>query len=281
MDKSSIPSLKKLIIKKVSIYCDKLGLIIDPDELNKHIYLSKNEIDSIIKKKTIKPRIIFKVYTDYNKFIDICDSNKINYFNYYDEHDWNGPAVKCDHSSLNTYKKYFKNLSITILEGTLFYIIHPKNKCKDTINYHNSKLNTKDSFIPDNSDNECYSGDSEDSEDSGNSGDNGDNDEDNRDSEDSDEDNGDSDEDNGDNGDSDEDNRDSDSEHSSDSEEDNRDSDSEHSSDSDIEIEEWIFKKTKYLLDAKNNVYTYETNEFIGVKIDEYTLDFDSDEIKN
>ena len=269
MDKSSIPSLKKLIIKKVSIYCDKLGLIIDPDELNKHIHLSKNEIDSIIKKKTIKPRIIFKVYTDYNKFIDICDSNKINYFNYYDEHDWNGPAVKCDHSSLNTYKKYFKNLSITILEGTLFYIIHPKNKCKDTINYHNSKLNTKDSFIPDNSDNECYSGDSEDS------GNSGDSEEDNRDS---DEDNRDSDEDNRD---SEEDNRDSDSEHSSDSDEDNRDSDSEHSSDSDIEIEEWIFKKTKYLLDAKNNVYTYETNEFIGVKIDEYTLDFDSDEIKN
>ena len=235
MDPSQLAELKQLILKKVSIYYNKLGIIVDISELNKHININKIELDTIINKKPIKhtkPKIKFNLNkkNDYDKFVDICKLNNLNYFKYYDEHKWEGPAIKCINSSLNVYKTYFNKIEIILLEGTMFYIIHPKNSFTDTINYNYpnikfNKIGNRESLIPYNSD--------------------GDN---------------------------------SNSDSNSDIEESDP-SDDESVSDSEIETEEWDFKNTRYLIDYKNNVYSYHTNEFVGVKIDEYTIDFDSDEL--
>lgn len=224
MDLNQLPELKLLILKKVSYYYNKLGIIIDVNELNKYIQINKNELDTIVNKKPIKPKIKFNVNkkNDYDKFVDICKLNNLHYFKYYDEHKWEGPAIKCINSSLNVYKTYFNKIEIILLEGTMFYIIHPKKSFTDTLIYTNNKfnkinkINNRESLIPDNSDDESKS---------------------------------------------------------------NSDSNDVSDSDSEIETEEWDFKNTKYLIDDNNNVYSYHTNEFVGVKIDEYTIDFDSDEI--
>mgnify|MGYP001356089917 CR=1 FL=1 len=44
-------------------------------------------------------------------------------------------------------------------------------------------------------------------------------------------------------------------------------------------VEDWYFDGTKYLLDNNNNVYSNETQEFMGRKIDEFTLDFEATEL--
>jgi hypothetical protein len=228
MDPTQLAELKQLILKKVSIYYNELGIIVDVSELNKHIHINNNELDTIINKKPKKPKIKFNLNkkNDYDKFIEICKLNNLDYFKFHDEHNWGGPAIKCPNSSLNVYKTYFDEINITLLEGTIFYIIHPKKSLTYTLIYPNNKINkinTRESLIPDDSDSE------------------------------------------------------SDNESESDSESDNRDSESE--SESEIETEEWVFKNTKYLIDDKNNIYSYHTNEFVGVKIDDYTIDFDSDEL--
>lgn len=53
---------------------------------------------------------------------------------------------------------------------------------------------------------------------------------------------------------------------------------SDYDSDSSIEADEWWYRDTKYMVDAKNNVYSYTTNEFIGIKIDDYTINYDAKE---
>lgn len=48
-------------------------------------------------------------------------------------------------------------------------------------------------------------------------------------------------------------------------------------SDNEIHTDEWYHQGTKYLLNPdNNNLYSFSTNEFIGKKIDEFTIDFDA-----
>ena len=52
----------------------------------------------------------------------------------------------------------------------------------------------------------------------------------------------------------------------------------ESSSETETETEDWYFNGMKYLLDSKNNLYSYNTNEFMGRKISEYKIDFNAEE---
>lgn len=52
----------------------------------------------------------------------------------------------------------------------------------------------------------------------------------------------------------------------------------EEDSDDAIETTPWTFKNTKYLVDLKNNVYSYDTFDFVGVKIDEFNIDTEAKE---
>ena len=55
-------------------------------------------------------------------------------------------------------------------------------------------------------------------------------------------------------------------------------SESESELGSEIEAEDWYFNGMKYLLDSKNNLYSYSTNEFMGRKLSEYKIDFNAEE---
>jgi hypothetical protein len=223
--------IKLLVLKKVERFCGEHGITLNYEELVKHINITKEEVlESHVKPKPkklfIKPKKLFikpkkskhnlilkpkKVNDDYTAFINICDTNKLQYFQFHDEHNWVGPAIKIDSNELSKISIYFKSLKITKITGTTFYIIRPTLNLKDdTIKYpivnDNCKLESH-SLIVSNSEDEIYN----------------------------------------------------------------------QTTDDEVELEEWKHEatNTKYMIDPDTNIlYSFHTNEPVGKKIDEFTIDF-------
>ena len=217
--------IKSLLLKKVERFCSGQGITLEYKDLVKHINITSNEVLDLIdkskpKKLFIKPKksnkkLILKPKNkssiDYTTFINICDKNKLMYFQFHDQHNWVGPAINIKSDELSKISVYFKSLKTTKITGTNFYIIHPSSNLKDDhINYpmfnDECKLETNSLVVP-NSDDEIFN----------------------------------------------------------------------QTTDDEVELEEWKHEatNTKYMIDPYTNiVYSFHTNEPVGKKIDEFTIDF-------
>jgi hypothetical protein len=219
-----LDAIKSLVLKKVERFCREQGITLNYEDLVKHINITREEVlDSQVKPKPkklfIKPnkpkqKLILKpkkVNDDYMTFINICDTNKLQYFQFHDENNWVGPAIKIDSDELSKINAYFKSLKTTKITGTIFYIIHPKASLKDdNIKYpiinDDCKLEA-DSLIAPNSDDDVYN----------------------------------------------------------------------QTTDDEVELEEWVHESTntKYMIDPDTNIlYSFQTNDPVGQKIDEFTIEF-------
>ena len=230
------------ILNQVVDYLGKQGIELTLKELEKHIKPLESRINTPKKKNkknfVVKPKkpMKFKVKDKENvkpsvftQFVEICNENKLLYFQFNDELNWKGPAIKIDPDTFN--KDIFRSIDIHILYGYGFGILRPKTyECDDTItyepiNYNECKLDDDDMDIYD----------------------------------------------------SDEDNEDFSNENVSE----NDQCDDSDASEGSIELEEWRFEpeNTTYLIDFKtNNVYSNETETFVGKRIDDHNIDFDAKE---
>ena len=171
-------TIKLLLFKKVERFCDSQGITLKHDDLVKHINITSKEVLDFIAKPKAKKKILIKPKKsskklilktkpkllkkkkDYNIFTTICDANKLQYFQFYDEHSWIGPAINIKSSQLDEIRGYFKSLKTTKITGTNFYIIRPTiNLNDDNIIYPDTidgcKLESE-SLIGIHSDNEIY-----------------------------------------------------------------------------------------------------------------------------
>jgi len=182
-----LDTIKSLLFKKLERFCDSQGITLKHDYLVKHIDITSKEVLDFIakpkaKKKILikpkksskkliiktKPKLLKKTSEDYNSFTTICDMNKLQYFQFYDEHNWIGPAINIKCSKLDEIRGYFKSLKTTKITGTNFYIIRPTiNLNDDNIIYPDTidgcKLESE-SLIGIDSDNEIYDITSDDDE---------------------------------------------------------------------------------------------------------------------
>lgn len=219
-----LDDIKFLVLKKVERFCEEHGITLKYEDLVKHINITREEVlepqvkpkpkklfikpKKSIKKLILKPK---KVNVDYTTFINICDANKLQYFQFHDEHNWVGPAINIKSDELSKVSAYFKTLKTTKITGTNFYIIRPTSSLKDdNIDYpifnDACKLESNSLIVP-NSDDEIY----------------------------------------------------------------------DQTTDEEVELEEWKHEatNTKYMIDPYTNiVYSFHTNEPVGKKIDEFTIDF-------
>jgi hypothetical protein len=113
-----------------------------------------------VKKQTKKFKLKAK---EYCKFIDICNEHNLYYFEFNDEYNWKGPAIK---TSLNDNNTIFDGIELTSVQGFNFKIIHPKkfeidtainytiNNYNDCILYDNDTLSINGSDTESNSDSE-------------------------------------------------------------------------------------------------------------------------------
>ena len=169
----------------------------------------------------IKPR---QQQINFTQFVDICNLNNLPYFQFYDEFDWTGPAIKVLENEFDTINKLFNHLDILLLPGYGFTIIRPAVKMSDkTINYPKENYSqckfTDTPIIP-------YSSDDE-----------------------------------------------------TDSDENNELSDNDEYIDEEFFAEEWVYNGTVYLIDPKTNyLYSPSTQEFIGKKTSEFSIDFNAKE---
>jgi hypothetical protein len=172
--------------------------------------LSLDDVKTTPKQKHKKLKVKTNTNTNtYNEFVEICISNKIQYFQFYDEDNWIGPAINIPLEDHDTVQSYFSKIKLTIISGTNFYLLHPKVSLKDTIDYPDKDVESckleQTSLIAGNSD-------SEDELDEGEL----------------------------------------------------------------LELDEWVLNDVKYLIDLETNtVYSFQTNEPIGKKIDEFNIEFD------
>jgi hypothetical protein len=162
------PPLKQTLEIVIS-YLEKQGVVVDYNELHTHIVSNTTTFSNEPKKKTfkIKPKrkslsntntskvkkIKFKPklkskQNDYQRFVDICNTNNLYFFQFNDEFNWKGPSIKIDIDNFDL--SIFDNLEIHILEGYGFGILRPKNNESDKkivyneINYDNCKLLEED-----------------------------------------------------------------------------------------------------------------------------------------
>lgn len=225
-----LDAIKTTILNQVVTYAKSNGVDFPIDSLIENVVFTREDLEVLINPPKPKPKKIkfnpnkkpkFKP-NDYKKFVTLCKKHELVYFEFYDEHDWNGPAIKVDESEYDIICTYFDSLDIHSITGTDFYIIHPKHKFKDTTNYPDIKIETcmvdPDSLIVPTSDNEEV-------EPKVNS----------------------------------------------------VNSIYEATTDEELELEEWEHPNTKikYLLDTTTNiVYSDQTEQPIGKKIDEFTIKF-------
>ena len=108
-----------------------------------------------------KPKKNFKVktkYNDYEKFVNICNDNKLQYFQFNDEYNWKGPSIKINQDTFDL--SIFQSLEIHMLEGYGFAIIRPKKLESDKkiiyneLNYESCKIIDEDTYSLNASDNE-------------------------------------------------------------------------------------------------------------------------------
>ena len=149
-------AIKQHILKQVEVFSLEQGISFPKGVLYKNISLSREDIESIvnppsIKKKkkkkvqfNIKPKRKFNIkpkkQTDYNIFVSICNKHGQEYFEFYDENNWCGPALKVDEAEYDVIIGYFNSIEVHSVSGTDFYIIHPKNKCENNITYKDEPI---------------------------------------------------------------------------------------------------------------------------------------------
>lgn len=236
-------TIKAHILKQVEAFSLEQGISYPIGILTKNISLSREDIEYIVnpppkkKKKNMKFNIKSKKkfnvktkqQTDYNIFVSICDQHDLEYFEFYDEHNWCGPALKVDEAEYDIIVEYFNDINIHSVSGTDFYIIHPKNQCENNITYkeepiESCKLEPTSLIIVTSEDEEAEA------------------------------------------------------EESFNPEADIYDKTTDDEAEAeDLELEEWTHENTniKYLLDTStNNLYSIQSTELIGVKINEFTIEF-------
>ena len=144
-------AIKAHILKQVEIFSLKEGISFPKAILSKNISLSREDIEYIvnppsIKKNkmkkmqfNIKPKRKFNIkskkQTDYNIFVSICNRHELEYFEFYDENNWCGPALKVDEAEYDIIVGYFNSIEVHSVSGTDFFIVHPTNKCENNITY--------------------------------------------------------------------------------------------------------------------------------------------------
>ncbi|MBT6324763.1 MAG: hypothetical protein HOJ35_02245 [Bdellovibrionales bacterium] len=234
------------ILKQVVSYLGTTGIEVDLDTLIKNINPKENIISRNNQKNMkfkIKPKkpVKFKVKDKENlkpsvfsQFVEICDSNDILYFQFNDELNWKGPAIKINPDTFDNNK--FRSIDIHILYGYGFGILRPKTYEDDSnieyepINYNECKLEDEDI--------EMYNSDDEPNEDA-----------------------------------------DEEVDEEVENTEINKEDDNSCESEEEIILEEWKFEPTNtiYLIDQEtNNLYSNETETFVGKRLDDHNIDFDA-----
>lgn len=245
-------AIKAHILKQVEIFSLKEGISFPKAILSKNISLSREDIESIvnppsIKKNkmkkmqfNIKPKRKFNIkskkQTDYNIFVSVCDINNLTYFEFYDENNWCGPALKVDEAEYDIIVGYFNSIEVHSVSGTDFFIIHPKNKCENNITYkeepiESCQLEPTSLIIPTSDDEDAK--DAKDAKDANDA-------------------------------------KDAEAKPEANIYIQTTDEEEE------LDLEEWTHEDTniKYLLDTSNNkLYSLLTTELIGTKIDEFTIE--------
>ena len=274
-------TIKAHILKQVEAFSLEQGISYPIGILTKNISLSREDIEYIVnpppkkKKKNMKFNIKSKKkfnvktkqQTDYNIFVSICDQHDLEYFEFYDEHNWCGPALKVDEAEYDIIVEYFNDINIHSVSGTDFYIIHPKNQCENNITYKEEPIESckleptsliivtsedeeaeaeesfnpeaeaeaeaEESFNPEAEAEESFNPEAE---------------------------------------------AEAEAEESFNPEADIYDKTTDDEAEAeDLELEEWTHENTniKYLLDTStNNLYSIQSTELIGVKINEFTIEF-------
>ena len=222
----NLDTIKSLLFKKIERFYSEQGITLKYDDLVKHINITKEEVLESHEKPKSKPKKLFiipkkptkklilkpKVNLDYMTFITICEKNKLQYFQFHDEHNWIGPAINIKIDDLSKVMSYFNPLKTTKISGTNFYIIRPSSNLKDdNIKYHSLIDDCKiesESLMGITSDDDIYD---------------------------------------------------------------------QTTDDELVELDVWTYEatNTKYQIDPKTNIlYSFQTNEPVGKKIDEFTIDF-------
>jgi hypothetical protein len=227
------------ILTQVVNFLDTRGIELTLEDLQKNITPISTQRDENKKKKkfVVKPKkqMKFKVKDKENikpsvfsLFVDICCQHNLLYFQFNDELNWKGPAIKINPDTFND--SIFSKIDIHILYGYGFGILRPKTYEDDTsikyekINYNECKIDEEDYELY-NSDDESY----EENEIIQNTNNGNDSD----------------------------------------------------ASEISIELDEWRFEPTNttYLIDYQtNNVYSRETETFVGKRLDDHNIDFDAKE---
>ena len=145
-----LEAIKTTILNQVVTYAKSNGVEFPIDSLIKNVSFTREDLDVLLNPPKPKPKKIkfnpkkkpmFKP-NDYKKFVTLCNKHELVYFEFYDEHKWNGPAIKVDDAEYDIICTYFDSLDIHSITGTDFYIIRPKHKFKDTTNYPDIKIET-------------------------------------------------------------------------------------------------------------------------------------------
>lgn len=172
------------------------------------------------KKLKFKPKVKAKT-TDFQSFVEICNSNNLYYFQFNDENNWKGPSIKVDQDTFDF--DLLKDIELHVLEGYGFAIVRPKKHESDKkivyneLNYDNCKLMDDDILSLNGSDDESQN---------------------------------------------------------------DYDVDTDYEEE-EIITEDWTYipKNIIYQLDTKtNNIYCNQTNQYVGKKIDDFTIDYETKE---
>ena len=177
---TQIDSLQNLFYNKIIQFLGTQGIDVRIQDLQQNILISQHEIDSCIqntskttptnhkikfKNKSKNNKIKFKPKhkhkpkkpknnnTQYNLFIDLCNTNNLTYFQFNDEFEWTGPAIKINDSDYKSTIPIFNHFEYNQIKGTGFTVIRPTSFENDFhINYNipssvyskSTKTNTSD-----------------------------------------------------------------------------------------------------------------------------------------
>ena len=234
---------KKIKFKpKISINNNINNNNINNNNINNNNINNNNDNDNDkhqkLSKINDKPKKKFKVktkYNDYEKFVNICNDNKLQYFQFNDEYNWKGPSIKINQDTFDL--SIFQSLEIHMLEGYGFAIIRPKKLESDKkiiyneLNYESCKIIDEDTYSLNASDNEI--------------------------------------------------DEEIDEEIEAKINDENIYIDETEEEEEEIFTNEWKFipKNIIYQLDEKtNNIYCNQTDMYVGKKINDFTIDFDTKE---
>ena len=155
-----IDSLQNLFYNKIIQFLGTQGIDIRIQDLQHNIHISQQEIDSCIQNTPTNHKIKFKPKsknnkikfkpkpkpkpkksknntTQYNIFIELCNTNKLTYFQFNDEFEWTGPAIKINDSDYKSTITIFNHFEYNQIKGTGFTIIRPTSFENDFhINYN-------------------------------------------------------------------------------------------------------------------------------------------------